>query len=53
MWHGYDWFAALLASRDVALLAGVAIDSFAVCTYDLHGYLAADIHARFISETLE
>lgn len=49
MWHRLDWHAALLASRHMALLAGMAIDSLAVCTYDLHGYLAINLHAGTVS----
>jgi hypothetical protein len=40
-----DWFATLLACRNMALLAGMAADYLAVCTYDLHGYLATDFYA--------
>ena len=48
MWYGLDWRAALLASRYMALLVGMATACLAVCTNDLHGYLATNLHARAI-----
>ena len=53
MRHRHDWSTALLACRNMALLASMAIHSFAICTYAQHGYLALNINARIISQTTE
>ena len=53
MRHRHDWSTALFVSRNMALLASVAIHSFAIRTYAQHGYLAINLNARIISQTTE
>ena len=53
VWYNLDWVAALLASRNMALLASVAIHSLAIRAYAQHGYLALNLNARIISQTTE
>ena len=48
VWYNLDWVAALLASRNMALLAGMVAACLAVCTYDLHVYLDVDVNARIV-----
>lgn len=45
MWYRLDWHAALLASRHMALLAGVAAACIAIYPNDLHGCLDVNLHA--------
>ena len=53
MRHRHDWFAALLASRNMALLASVAIHRLAIRAYAQHGCLAINLNTRIISQTTE